>query len=109
MIALLDIDAIRRAHPLPGIVGATLKLKRAGAEFNACCPFHPDKSPSFTIYANGQRWKCFGCGASGDVLDYIGRLHGVGLRDAADMLTGGQLPSVYVAPAPPANDGDRID
>ena len=104
----LDIDAIRAAHPLPGIVGASIKLRRAGSEFTACCPFHPDKSPSFTIYDNGRRFQCFGCGASGDVLDYIGRLHGVGLREAAEMLTGGQLPSVHVAPAPPCDDADRI-
>jgi DNA primase len=108
MSALLDIETIRRTYPLPPIVAASVKLSRAGSEFKACCPFHADKSPSFTIFGNGLRWKCFGCGASGDVLDYIRRLHGIGLRAAADMLTGGQLPSVYVAPAPTVPNVDRV-
>ena len=79
----LDLDAIRAAHPLPGVVGAVVKLHRAGNEWKACCPFHADRSPSFTIYSGGTRYQCFGCGASGDVFDFLQRLHGVGLREAA--------------------------
>lgn len=108
MRAPVDIDAIRRDYPLPGIVGATIKLIRAGNEFKACCPFHADRSPSFTIYEGGRRFQCFGCGAGGDVLDYLAKLHSVGLRDAAAMLTGGNLPTVHIA-APPVDDSsDRI-
>lgn len=107
----LDLDEIRRAHPLPGLVGASVKLIRAGKEYKACCPFHNDKSPSFTIFDGGLRFYCFGCGVGGDVFDYLARQHGVGLRDAADMLTGGNLPSVHIAA--PANDDaeatDRIE
>jgi DNA primase len=107
--APLDLAAIRQAHPLPAVAGGVVKLHRAGNEWKACCPFHQDRSPSFTIYSGGERFQCFGCGASGDVLDFIQRLHGVGLRDAAEMLGGGELPSV-VLPAIPANDqGDRAD
>lgn len=108
MTALLDLDAIRAAHPLPAIVGASVKLIRAGNEFKACCPFHADNSPSFTIFSGGRRFHCFGCGASGDVLDYMQRAHGVSLRDAAAMLGNDNLPTVHVA-APPVDDGvDRI-
>lgn len=108
MSALLDLDAIRRAHPLPAVVGAVVKLQRAGGELKACCPFHADRSPSFTIFDGGQRFHCFGCGASGDVLDFVQRAHGVSLRDAADMLTGGNLPTVQKAPLPIDNGVDRI-
>lgn len=104
----LDLDEIRANHTLPSIVGASVKLIRAGNEYKACCPFHADKSPSFTIFSGGQRFHCFGCGANGDVLDYLMRLHGVGLRDAAAMLTGGNLPSVQIAPAPADDGADRI-
>lgn len=100
----LDLDAIRLAHPLAEVAGAVVKLNRAGKEWVACCPFHPDKSPSFTLFDNGRRFHCFGCGAGGDVLDFVQRLHGVGLREAADMLTGGDLPTVRFAPLPPASD-----
>ncbi|MFC4293553.1 CHC2 zinc finger domain-containing protein [Novosphingobium tardum] len=107
-MSALDLGAIRRAHPLPGIVGGVVKLHRAGNEFKACCPFHADRTPSFTIFSGGQRFHCFGCGASGDVLDFIQQAHGVSLRDAAAMLGSDGLPSVVVAPVPPDDGQDRI-
>lgn len=97
--ARLDLDAIRLANPLPAIAGAVVKLRSVGGEWKACCPFHQDRSPSFTIFDSGRRFQCFGCGAAGDVLDFVQRLHGVGLRDAAEMLGGGDLPTVEIAPA----------
>lgn len=104
----LDLAAIRADHPLVSVAGAVVKLQRAGAEWKGCCPFHSDRSPSFTIFSGGERFHCFGCGASGDVLDFIQRLHGVQLREAADMLTGGDLPSVHIAPAPVIQAVDRL-
>ncbi|AYJ86892.1 virulence-associated protein E [Sphingomonas paeninsulae] len=94
----IDLDTIRAAHSLTSVAGAVVKLKRAGNEMAGCCPFHADKSPSFTIYSGGQRGHCFGCGWTGDVLDFVMKLHGVSLPEAADMLTGGNLPVVQVAP-----------
>ena len=105
----LDLDVIREQHPLPSVAGAVVKLRPAGREWKACCPFHPDRSPSFTIFDGGRRFQCFGCGASGDVLDFLQRLHNVGLRDAADMLTGGNLPSVHIEPLAANDQGDRLD
>lgn len=102
----LDLNAIRRDNPLPAVAGAVVKLKAFGGEWKACCPFHSDRSPSFTIFSSGKRFHCFGCGASGDVLDFVMRLHGVGLRDAADMLGGGDLPVVEVARGQHADNRD---
>ncbi|WP_070152562.1 DUF7146 domain-containing protein [Sphingobium phenoxybenzoativorans] len=104
-----DLDTIRRYNPLPGIVGASLKLIKAGNEFKAQCPFHPDRSPSFTIFAGGERFYCFGCGASGDVLDYVQRSHGVTLREAADMLGGGYVPAIHVAQIAQDEKPERIE
>lgn len=104
----LDLDAIRADHSLVSVAGAVVKLQRAGAEWKGCCPFHSDRTPSFTIFSSGERFHCFGCGASGDVLDFIQRLHGVQLREAADMLTGGDLPSVHIEPAPVVPAVDRV-
>ena len=106
MTALLDLEAIRAGHPLPAIVGASLKLIRAGNEWKACCPFHADRSPSFTIYEGGERFHCFGCGAAGDVLDYLQRAHDVSLREAAAMLEGGNVPMVVQPPLPPEPERD---
>ena len=110
MTALLDLESIRDANPLPSVVGGVVKLHRAGREWKACCPFHADRSPSFTIYAGGKRFCCFGCGAEGDVFDFVSKLHGVGLRGAAILLGKGDVVTTEVAPLPPADDaGDRVD
>ncbi|OUC56768.1 virulence-associated protein E [Sphingobium sp. GW456-12-10-14-TSB1] len=108
-MAHLDIIAIRQAHPLPVVAGATVKLHRAGAEFKGCCPFHSDRSPSFTIFAGGERFYCFGCGATGDVLDFVRRAHGVTLREAAAMLGSENLPAVRIAPVIKDEKPERIN
>ena len=109
MMALIDIDGIRTGFPVSSVVGAVTKLQRAGREWVACCPIHADKSPSFTIYAGDQRWHCFGCGEGGDVLDLVQKMHHVGLREAADMLGGGNLPTVAMPKTAPAvDDRDTI-
>ncbi|WP_126173763.1 DUF7146 domain-containing protein [Altericroceibacterium xinjiangense] len=104
---MIDIAAIRTAHPLPGVAGAQVRLKRAGNEWKGCCPFHADRSPSFTIFAGGERFHCFGCGASGDVLDYVARLHRLGLVEAARLLGAGDLPRAEAQSRAPAVQGDR--
>lgn len=104
---MIDILAIRIANPLPSIAAATVKLQRAGNEWKGCCPFHPDRSPSFTIYSGGERFQCFGCGAQGDVLDYVARLYGLGMVEAARVLCAGDLPMVEIPALPPADQGNR--
>lgn len=107
MNGTIDIEAIRTDYPVSSVVGAMTKLHRAGREWKACCPIHADRSPSFTIYAGDQRWHCFGCGEGGDVLDFVRKLHGVGLRDAAGMLTGSNLPVVAMPRLEQPTDADR--
>ena len=109
MTALLNLAAIRASHPLPGVVGASIKLIRAGSEWKACCPFHADRSPSFTIFDGGERFHCFGCGAGGDVFDYLQRAHDIGLREAVAMLEGGNLPTVVQPTLPPEPERDTTD
>ncbi len=103
---MIDLAQIRAAHPLPAVVGASVKLIKAGNEWKACCPFHADRSPSFTIFDGGERFHCFGCGAGGDVLDYLQRVHGITLREAAAMLDGGNLPMVVQPARPPEPERD---
>lgn len=83
---------LRSRFPISGVAcQAGVKLVRAGRELKGCCPFHPDRTPSFTIYADDRRFQCFGCGAEGDVLDFVQRAYGVKLKEAIDMLDGGAL------------------
>ncbi|OYZ08257.1 MAG: hypothetical protein B7Y36_17345 [Novosphingobium sp. 28-62-57] len=91
---MADLDAIRRDNPLPEVAGKLVALRQAGKEWLACCPFHADRSPSFTIFDGGQRFHCFGCGASGDVLDFVQRAYGVALPEAARMLGAGDVPKL---------------
>jgi DNA primase len=84
----VDVAAIRARHPIPAVAGSTVKLRRAGHEWKACCPFHEDRSPSFTIFEGGERFHCFGCGATGDVLDFVQLMHRVSLPEAAAILDG---------------------
>lgn len=104
---MIDVHAIRAANPLPSIVAATVKLQRAGNEWKGCCPFHPDRSPSLTIFADGERFYCFGCGAHGDVLDYVMRLHNVGMVEAARLLSAGDLPKAELAALPRTDRASR--
>lgn len=98
---------VRSENPLPGIVGKSVKLTRAGNELKGCCPFHADRSPSFTIFAGGERYHCFGCGANGDVLDYVQRAEGVTLMEALERLNEGLIPIVAAPVVQKGGDEDR--
>lgn len=92
MTMAIDFDAIRASHPLDAIVGATVKLRRSGPNKVGCCPFHPDRSPSFVVYPDGH-FHCFGCAEHGDVIDYVAAVEKVSIPDAIRSLTGGAAPT----------------
>jgi DNA primase len=82
----VDFAAIRASVPLSSIVAKHVKLARAGREWKACCPFHEDRRPSFTISDDKGFAHCFGCGWHGDVLDFVQAIERVGLRRAAELI-----------------------
>lgn len=86
-----EFDAIRAAHPILDEVQKHTKLRRSGNQWTGLCPLHNEKSPSFFVSTEKERFKCHGCGASGDVIDFVGLLNGVGTTEAIDMLTGGRI------------------
>lgn len=101
------VSSIRDRFPVSGVaVKAGVKLTRAGREWKGCCPFHPDKSPSFTIYSDDRRFQCFGCGVEGDVLDFVQRAYGVKMREAISMLDGGALRELEQQRAPAKSKTD---
>jgi len=61
-------------------------LKHNGGKFWGLCPFHSEKTPSFCIYADKQRFFCFGCGEGGDVIDFIRKLKQISFKDAIEYL-----------------------
>jgi putative DNA primase/helicase len=97
----IDFDAIRSAYPIESVIGRHVDLKRNGRELSGLCPFHGEKTPSFTVYKD--RFHCFGCAADGDVIDFMAQLHKCSLPQAAEIL-GGAEATVTIAkpkPAPP--------
>ena len=90
MIASVDIPALKRRCSLGDVVESSgVALRGRGRVRQGVCPFHEENAGSFTVYADSQRWYCFGCGLGGDVLDFIQRLDGVELPEAIRRLQGG--------------------
>jgi len=85
---MYDVLSIRRANPIEEmIVRSGVTLRPAGRRLAGACPFHADDRPSLVVYPHNESYFCFGCGAGGDVIDFVARLHGVGFREAAAMLS----------------------
>ena len=76
------LDELRARVTLSGVIGRTTRLTKAGHEFKACCPFHNEKSPSFTVNDAKGFYHCFGCGAHGDVIRWMTDQRGLGFMDA---------------------------
>jgi phage/plasmid primase-like uncharacterized protein len=89
----VDFDAVRRDYPLEAIVGQVLRLKKAGGNKVAVCPFHPDKNPSLVLWPD-QTYHCFGCGAHGDVIDFVAGTQNLSISEAIRHLTGGNAPAL---------------
>src|SRR5687767_1140960 len=71
------------------VIDRHVKLKRAGANFVACCPFHSEKSPSFTVSQTKQFYHCFGCGAHGTAVGFLMEYAGLGFVEAVKELAQG--------------------
>jgi len=112
---LVDVAAIRAAHPIETVVAASgVELRRSGKAFMARCPFHvEDRNPSLSVGGVLGRYHCFACGAGGDVIDYVARFNGIGFREAADRLLAGAAFTGRIPTAVPlarsTPDGPRLD
>lgn len=80
------VEEIKDRIDIVEVVGDYLDLKKVGKGYQAPCPFHKEKNPSFHVSPDLQIFKCFGCGVSGDVFTFIQKIEGVGFRDALRML-----------------------
>ena len=100
--ANVDITALKARHPLGDTVEAAgVRLRGRGRVRQGVCPFHDENEGSFTVYADSERFYCFGCGLGGDVLDFIQRAEGLSLPEAIARLDGspGLAPRAATRPA----------
>ncbi|MEW8499646.1 MAG: CHC2 zinc finger domain-containing protein, partial [Candidatus Thiodiazotropha taylori] len=64
------IDQLLNRVDIVDVINRRVTLKKAGKEFQACCPFHDEKTPSFTVSPSKQFYHCFGCGAHGSAIGF---------------------------------------
>lgn len=81
-----DIEAVRTNVPAAEVIGEHVALKPAGASLKGLCPFHQEKTPSFTVNKTTNLWHCFGCGEGSDVIGFIQQIEGESFRWAVQYL-----------------------
>ena len=86
MISQTVIEELKRRCPIEDVISSYVTLKRAGSNHNGLCPFHSEKTPSFTVFSATSSFYCFGCGAGGDVISFIMRAENLDYRDALEFL-----------------------
>lgn len=103
-----DVDAIRRDNPIDGVAARLgIQLIKNGHEWVACCPFHSEKTASFTVFKGRdgvQRFHCMGCGEAGDVIDLVMLRTGFKLPAAAEFLGGKKDAPRTLKPIAPQTD-----
>ena len=80
------IEDIRYRCDIEEVIGSYITLKRAGSNVKGLCPFHSEKTPSFVVYKDTQSYYCFGCGAGGDVINFIMRQENLDYVSAVEFL-----------------------
>lgn len=86
MIAREIIDEIIYRNEIADVVGSYVSLKRAGSNFSGLCPFHNEKTASFTVFPATKSCYCFGCGSGGDVITFIMRVENLDYVEALEFL-----------------------
>ena len=90
------VEAIKDRSDIVDLIGNYVSLKRAGSNYNGLCPFHSEKTPSFTVFPDNQSFFCFGCEAGGDAFTFIMRLENLDYKGSIEFLakrSGVELPT----------------
>ena len=80
-------ETLKQQADIVRIVGDYVKLRKAGAQnFSGLCPFHSEKTASFSVHATRQFYHCFGCGASGDVFSFVQKVENISFPEAVRLI-----------------------
>ncbi|MEW6585372.1 MAG: CHC2 zinc finger domain-containing protein, partial [Nitrospirota bacterium] len=86
-ISKKEIEAVKRSHDLAAVIESYgVKLTKKGSNYVGLCPFHKEKTPSFTVNPKTNLYHCFGCNAGGDVIGFVTKKEGIGFREAMEQL-----------------------
>lgn len=102
-----QLDELRRRVSLSGVVGQVVALKRSGREFSGLCPFHQERSPSFTVVDEKGFAHCFGCGWHGDAIRFVMDWRGDSFLEAVQSLSEGAGVTLSAEPATPRRELER--
>ena len=80
------LDEIKSKNDIVDIVSQYVVLKRAGRNYMGLCPFHKEKSPSFSVSPDKQIFHCFGCGVGGNVIHFVSKIENLNFKDTLEML-----------------------
>ena len=80
------IDEIRKSNDIVDVISQYVNLKRSGRNFFGLCPFHNEKSPSFSVSPDKQIFHCFGCGVGGNVFHFVSKIENIGFIESLQML-----------------------
>ncbi len=86
MISREIIDEIVFRNDIEQLIGSYVTLKRAGSNYSGLCPFHNEKTPSFTVFPSTRTFYCFGCGAGGDAITFVMKNENLDYREALEFL-----------------------
>ncbi len=81
-----SIQQVRDAIDIVSVVESYFPLKKAGTRYQALCPFHNEKTPSFSVTPDMQLFKCFGCGEGGDIFKFVMKIEGLTFPEAVEVL-----------------------
>ncbi|MGD0801089.1 MAG: DNA primase [Terracidiphilus sp.] len=82
-------QTVKQQADIVKVIEGYIRLRKAGAQnYTGLCPFHKEKSPSFSVHAVRQFFHCFGCGVSGDVFSFVGKIENVGFPEAVRIVAG---------------------
>jgi DNA primase len=81
-----QVQQVKEATDIVQLIGERVKLVRSGTSFKGLCPFHSEKTPSFFVSEQIQRYRCFGCGGTGDVYDFLQKFDGLTFAESLEYL-----------------------